>query len=336
MTIDTTSCRLRRTARLCRWLPLAASARVARWLYPDSVARAENAAFETRSSLGHALLAFGQFDCIATTFAACGCFDWQNVAIAKTLCGAGDTIVEIGANLGTETLLYALIVGTAGRVTAFEPLPANEAALRRNVQRNALRQVEIRSEAVAAQHGTARFQPPADRTNTGTGTLIGTRATSGKTMEVNTVSLDELYAAGRLREPRLVVIDAEGAESDVLAGSQELLRAVRPHLILEVAQPCLERRGLTAQDIFTQLADLGYSSWAIHRWSIRPPDLRARQSNWVCIPASANVRATLRRLRRAVWFAGWLPPIRGLNPAVVGRGHPTAPRPRVGAPANAL
>jgi hypothetical protein len=46
-----------------------------------------------------------------------------------------------------------------------------------------------------------------------------------------------------------------------------------------VAQPGLERRGLTAKDIFTQLADLGSSSWAIHRWSIRPPDLRTRQLN---------------------------------------------------------
>ena len=37
----------------------------------------------------------------------------------------GDVILEVGANVGTETVSYADIVGPDGIVHAFEPVPSN-------------------------------------------------------------------------------------------------------------------------------------------------------------------------------------------------------------------
>ena len=46
----------------------------------------------------------------------------------------GDTVFDLGANVGYFTLIAAALTGPDGRVVAYEPIPANAAALRRNVQ----------------------------------------------------------------------------------------------------------------------------------------------------------------------------------------------------------
>lgn len=40
-----------------------------------------------------------------------GYYDWRVLVIAGAICSQGDTIVEVGANVGTETLGFADIVG---------------------------------------------------------------------------------------------------------------------------------------------------------------------------------------------------------------------------------
>src|SRR5438132_1476027 len=42
-------------------------------------------------------------------------------AVMRRFVGAGDTVFDIGANLGLHTMLLAQLVGTAGQVVAFEP-----------------------------------------------------------------------------------------------------------------------------------------------------------------------------------------------------------------------
>ncbi len=55
----------------------------------------------------------------------------------------GDTVYDIGANIGYVSLSLAKRVGSGGRVVAFEPIPRNADLLRRNIEDNKLTNVQL-------------------------------------------------------------------------------------------------------------------------------------------------------------------------------------------------
>lgn len=146
--------------------------------------------------------------------------------------GTGEVFYDIGANVGFFTLIGARSVGPSGRVYAFEPLPANAAALRHNAELNDLSHVEVIEAAVSASTGKAVL---ALGRSTQDGHLLGGSATaSSGTIEVSVVSLDDLVEQGRIGPPALVKIDAEGAEFEVMSGMRRLLGEHRPTVVCEV------------------------------------------------------------------------------------------------------
>src|SRR3989344_3364089 len=48
----------------------------------------------------------------------------------------GDVVLDVGANIGYYTLLFAKLVGPEGIVFAFEPDPTNFSILKKNVETN--------------------------------------------------------------------------------------------------------------------------------------------------------------------------------------------------------
>ena len=69
----------------------------------------------------------------------------------------GMCVVDIGANIGYYALQEARLVGEAGRVIAIEPVPDNFVRLKRNVERNGCRNVELRQAAIGNENGTAKI-----------------------------------------------------------------------------------------------------------------------------------------------------------------------------------
>ncbi|MDQ3955949.1 MAG: FkbM family methyltransferase [Actinomycetota bacterium] len=154
--------------------------------------------------------------------------------LERTLRG-GDVAFDIGANLGYFTLVMATTVGAGGRVVSFEPDPQMAAALTRNIERNVgpSDPVETVIAAMGAATGRVRF-------------ARGWRATRGKVvseggdLEVEMTTVDE--ASERYGVPRLLKIDVEGAEVDVLQGATSVLKAEKPAVIVEVHSLELEQR----------------------------------------------------------------------------------------------
>lgn len=85
---------------------------------------------------------------------------------ASAVCSEGDTIVEIGAHVGTETVAFNAIVGHSGRVYAIEPLYSN--ALEQRLRRNAIRNVTVLPYAIDETRGLRSFAlPPPENTGAG-------------------------------------------------------------------------------------------------------------------------------------------------------------------------
>lgn len=150
--------------------------------------------------------------------------------------GAGDVVLDIGANVGYYTLLSSVLVGDNGRVFAFEPDPRIARWLRRHVQMNGRQNVRVEEAAVSDTRGTARFER-------GGGSGTGHLAREGG-FEVRTLRVDDFCAERGIR-PSAIKIDVEGAEGAVLAGARETIAAARPIIFLsthgvDVHRACLD------------------------------------------------------------------------------------------------
>lgn len=145
----------------------------------------------------------------------------------------GATFFDIGANVGFVTLIAARLVGPSGRVVAFEPVPANVAAIRENLAMNGIDWVEVRETAVARSGGRASLIV-SDVSAFSRLASVNVPTGARESIEVAVSSIDELLAAGEVPVPDVVKIDVEGAELEVIEGMRSTLGEHHPVLLCEV------------------------------------------------------------------------------------------------------
>jgi len=144
------------------------------------------------------------------------------------LCNDGDVVFEVGANIGAHTVTLARRVGSGGRVLAFEPQRLAFQSLCANVALNSLANVDCYWAALGERRGTIAVPEldPGQPANFGGVSLEQSR--QGRSVACFT--LDDFIAAPRVR---LVKIDVEGMEADVIRGGLRLIERFRPHLYVE-------------------------------------------------------------------------------------------------------
>jgi FkbM family methyltransferase len=133
----------------------------------------------------------------------------------------GDTIVDVGANVGYYTLIGAKLVGEKGRVFAFEPDPVSFALLERNVRLNGLTNVVLERKAVSSEAGSIRLYLAAG--NKGDHRIYQPSQEERAYVEVEAVTFDG-YFADDSRGIDFTKIDTQGAEVVILRGMENTLR----------------------------------------------------------------------------------------------------------------
>jgi FkbM family methyltransferase len=133
----------------------------------------------------------------------------------ETTIKPGDTVVDLGANIGYFTLLMSKLVGPAGHVISIEAAPASAAILRENVAMNGGQNVAVKEIAVAEKPGEIKlFHSRWGNTNTGAATLVEGRG-SDRYDVVKTDTLLNILGDDASRVS-FIKIDIEGAELPVL------------------------------------------------------------------------------------------------------------------------
>jgi len=171
--------------------------------------------------------------------------------LAAEVVRRGDTVWDIGANMGLFSFAAAVMAGKEGRVLAVEPDTDLARLLRRSADAARHAPVEILPAAVSDDLSVARFHLA--RRNRATSHLagFGTAMAGGvrSTRLVPTVTLD--WLAARFPAPDVLKIDVEGAELAVLAGGAQVL-AGSPAVICEVsAQNAVAVSGILAGHGYT-------------------------------------------------------------------------------------
>jgi FkbM family methyltransferase len=192
------------------------------------------------TAIGGSRLAVRTDDTIGRVLAISGVWEPNVTTIFARSLSPGDVCLDVGAHIGYFTLLASKSVGSAGHVYAFEPSPTNFRALCGNLERNEAANVTALEVAVGrpAQRALLVEGPG---TNTGRASLspvlVG-RRTAGlteATVEVRSITAD--LPASDLERVRVVKIDVEGYELEVLESLEPVFELGRPLTVLVELTP---------------------------------------------------------------------------------------------------
>lgn len=163
-------------------------------------------------------------------------FDLDLIAIAETCVRPGDTVWDVGANVGVFTVAAAVAARTVWAIEAdiwLAGLLRRTAALPANADRD----IHVLPTALSDKVGTASFDIAARGRASNALSASGGRSQMGgarDTVTVPTLTLDTLL--DDKGPPDFIKIDVEGAEELVLAGGARVLQEARPLVYIEVGE----------------------------------------------------------------------------------------------------
>jgi FkbM family methyltransferase len=175
----------------------------------------------------------------------------------------GDFVIDVGAFVGFYTQRLSRLVGPAGAVWSFEPMPQTHQILQAGVRDLGLANVRLFPHALSDRARTATMEIPR---YSGGGESFwdakiveGGEAQSFRRFDITTRTLDELLA-GTDRPVTFIKIDAEYHELQVMRGAVETFRRWHPVVQVETLEP-VDDPGTDFHSMLELLAGLGYQPY---------------------------------------------------------------------------
>jgi FkbM family methyltransferase len=188
-----------------------------------------------------------------------GDYEPYNTKIYRRIVRRGDVVLDVGANFGWFTALFARWVGDSGRVHAFEPVPFIHALAAETV---ALNDVASRVELNSFGLGQENMEIPIftyARLPHGHATAADLGRDDSLRHECQIRRLDDYCDEKDIRSFSFMKVDVEGFERDVFVGGERVLSATDAPIIgFEINSDCLQHRSLRSSDVLATLRELGY------------------------------------------------------------------------------
>jgi len=176
------------------------------------------------------------------------------IELFKQFLREGDTVVEVGANVGAHTVPMCKFVGEKGRVIAIEAQRVLYGLMFKNLVANGCHNSTPVHAAGGAMSGVLSVPVVDYAAEVNFGGLSLERGGPGEAVSV--MPIDALD----LQELRLLKIDVEGMEMDVIAGARETIGRCRPVIYVE------NDREDNSSQLIQMIAGLGYRLW----WHVTP------------------------------------------------------------------
>lgn len=180
-----------------------------------------------------------------------GLYDYNNMCLLKVLLKSGGVFFDIGANVGSYSLVASEQI--EARIFAFEPHPSTFRLLKENLVLNGRNNVHANNAAVGSKEGKVLFT---DEFGSSLNHRVENEGVSGKFIEVDCLRIDEFCRKANVL-PQFVKIDVEGFEYDVLAGFGEYLESV--DVIFIEINGLSDSRSKGEKDIAAMLFNAGLS-----------------------------------------------------------------------------
>lgn len=211
-----------------------------------------------------------------------GVWEPNLTALFRSRLGPGDVVIDVGANVGTHTLLAAALVGPSGRVHAIEASPSVFRRLEANIARNRAGNVVAYNLAAVDMAQQITVFLHADH-NLGRSTIVPTLAEADHSSAEATIPglpLGDIVGGDVLARARLIKIDVEGAEWVVLQGLLRDIALLPPaaEIVVEVNVEQLRADGRTLRELLATFGAHGFVGLRVHntyevREHLRPATL---------------------------------------------------------------
>ncbi len=157
-----------------------------------------------------------------------GEFSQGEADLFEQLVHPGDTVVEVGANIGSHTVHLAQLAGETGTLYAFEPQRLVFQILCGNMALNSITNAHCLQKCVGDASGTVKVPVLDPRIVQNWGGVSLLHTTEGE--DVEKITLDSLG----LTRCDLLKIDVEGMEEQVIHGAEKLINTCHPFIYTEV------------------------------------------------------------------------------------------------------
>jgi FkbM family methyltransferase len=200
-----------------------------------------------------------------------GIYEPLETELVKKEIKKGEVVLDIGANIGYYTLIFAKLVGEEGKVFAFEPDPTNFSLLKKNVELNGYKNVVLVQKAVSNKTGKIRLYLSKDNRadhriyNSGDGR---------QSIESEATRLDDYFKNydGKIA---FIKMDIQGAEGGALQGMFNLLKKNNVKIAMEFCPIGLKRFGMEPEECLKLLTESGFTLYEIaeREKKIKPVDI---------------------------------------------------------------
>lgn len=219
----------------------------------------------------------------------CGLHEFDDMAFVLHFLRSTDTFIDIGANVGSYTILGAREAGA--RTFSFEPIPGTFDILESNVSINKVHKlVTTYNIGLGSQKGALKFTKSYDTVN---------HVVLDDTADTISVPIDRFDNIIKLETPALMKIDVEGFETEVLNGMPDTLADKNLYAIIIELTGVGARYGFSEDDIHKKLLSYGFSPYTYAPFERRLTALNSYGSqNTIYIRDADFVNDRLRTARK--------------------------------------
>jgi FkbM family methyltransferase len=205
--------------------------------------------------------------------------EWQMI---DRFISSGDTVMDIGANIGAFSIPMAKKTGPSGKVICFEPQPYAYALLEANIGMNKLRHVQAFPYGLSASEEKREAALPEYNQQGNFGGVCFVN--NGHGLGAPFAPLDTVFHSSRLD---FIKMDVEGMEADVLKGANGTIKRFRPVMYME------NHPGERSPPLISALLALDYRLWWHTPYFYTPDNFfgqkenvydRQANVNMVCLP----------------------------------------------------
>ncbi|BBW97631.1 FkbM family methyltransferase [Geobacillus icigianus] len=176
---------------------------------------------------------------------------------------SGQTVFDLGANVGYYTLILAQRVGVNGVVHSFEPDSKNFSQLIENIHLNQLSNVVANQLAVSNNNGYVNLYSNS-KENGGMKSFVQQSEYVYSQEKVATIRLDNYIEQNKIDKVDFIKADIEGAEMLAFQGAENLLSSSdAPDIMLEINPSSLSKLGFSDVELQKLLIDYGYKIYLI-------------------------------------------------------------------------
>lgn len=210
-----------------------------------------------RTSEGH-LFWLDNISVVDSSIIKSGYFEKESSQIVKKLIKPGYVIIDVGANIGYYSVIFAKLTGATGRVFAFEPTKLFYDALSNNLHENNVKNCVIYNLGLSNVKQRKTIQ-----ISNSSATLHEPNIKNVVAKEnINLVTLNTFAKKEKITRVDFIKVDIDGHEPHFMEGAWETLDIWEPIILLEVSNLHYSIAGVNAWSFYDKLIKHGYNIYS--------------------------------------------------------------------------